>query len=365
MKNEFSRRRALQMMASTALLTMQGGAAWPAGEATRIERLYKNAVVIDSLSFADEWNDEDFAAYKASGYTGIVTNLNRRNLQVAIDELMIWRKRIREHSNKLIMALSASDYERAKAEGKLAVMMNFQDATMLEGNADNVEVLHALGMRCFQLTYNQRNRLGDGSTERTNAGLSDFGIEVVGRMNELGVLVDLSHCGRQTTLDGVAFSAKPVAYTHTMCESLREGHPRAKTDAQLRALAEKGGVVGIAAIGYFIGPDPGGKTTIETYVDHLEHAIQVAGIDHVALATDFGVTGIESYATRENWYEPRLKYFKPSYDVKWPPWIPALDKPDRFLNVAHILARRGHKDAAIEKILGRNWLGLFADVFGG
>lgn len=365
MNNEFSRRRALQLMASTALLTMKGGAVWSASESSRIERLYEKAMVIDSLSFAQQWNDEDFAAYKSSGYAGIVTNLNRRNLQVAIDELMTWRKRVREHSDKLIMALTAADYRRAKAEGKLAVMMNFQNATMLEGDADNVEVLHALGMRCFQLTYNQRNRLGDGSTERTNSGLSDFGIEVVGRMNEVGVLVDLSHCGRQTTLDGVEFSALPVAYTHTMCEAIRTGHPRAKTDAQIRALAEKGGVMGIAAIGYFIGPDPGGATTIETYVDHIDHAVKVAGIDHVALATDFGVRGIESYATRENWYEPRLKVFKPSYDVKWPPWIPKLDGTDRFLNVAHILARRGYKDRDIEKILGGNWLRLFGDVFGG
>src|SRR5690606_27128218 len=130
----------------------------------------------------------------------------------------------------LLLALSAADFERARREDKTAVVMNFQNAAMLEGDADNVEALHALGMRSLQLTYNYRNRLGDDCLERTNAGLSEFGIDVVERMNAVGVLVDLSHCGRQTTLDGIAFSRKPVAMTHTMCEALRRGHPRAKTD---------------------------------------------------------------------------------------------------------------------------------------
>ncbi|NNE06225.1 MAG: dipeptidase [Xanthomonadales bacterium] len=352
------------MASATAL--MPGIAVSAPGKDDRhsLNALYRNALVIDSLSFAHRWDEEEYAALDASGYTGIINSLPRRNLQTAIDALIEWRKRFREHPDRFTAALSASDFEYAKNNNKLAVMMNFQDATMLEGDADNVEVLHALGMRCFQLTYNQRNRLGDGSTERTNAGLSDFGIEVVERMNEVGVLVDLSHCGRQTTLDGIGFSQKPVAFTHTMCEALRSGHPRAKTDAQIRALAEKGGVIGIAAIGYFIGPDPGGATTIDTYIDHVEHAINLAGIEHVGLSTDFPIRGIASWATREDWYEPRLEWFKPSYDVKWPSWIPELDKPDRFLQVTYRLHQRGYGDDDIEKLLGLNWLNLFRETIG-
>jgi len=331
----------------------------------RLSRFYDDTLVIDALSFAHEWDDVEYEAVKKSGYAGIITSLDRRDLQTAIDELLTWQRRVKEFPDRYMVALEARDFERAKREKKLAVMMNFQNATMLEGDADNVDALHALGMRCFQLTYNTRNLLGDGCTERTNAGLSDFGVNVVGRMNKTGVLIDLSHCGRQTTLDGIEFSEKPVAITHTMIEKLRPDHPRAKTDDQLKGLADKGGVVGIAALGYFIGTDPGGETTIETYADHIEHAVNVVGVEHVALSTDFPVRGIASWATREEWYEPRLKSFKPSYDVKWPPYIPALDTPDRFRNLLVVLDRRGWKTRDMERLLGENWMRLFKDVFGG
>ncbi|MBI1391187.1 MAG: dipeptidase [Alphaproteobacteria bacterium] len=329
-----------------------------------LDAFFGNTVVIDALSFAHQWDDDEWKAAQATGYAGIVTSLDRRDLKTAIDELVDWRRRVAEHPDRYLIALTSEDFRKAKSSGRLAVMMNFQNATMLEGDVDNVDALHALGMRCFQLTYNSRNRLGDGCTERTNAGLSDFGLEVVERMNNVGVLIDLSHSGRQTTLDGISFSSKPVAITHSMAEALRPGHPRAKTDAQMKALADKGGVMGVAALGYFIGPDPGGETTIETYADHIEHAVRTMGIEHVGLSTDYPLRGIGSWATREDWYEPRLKSFKPSYDVKWPPYIPSLDAPERFRTLASVLDRRGWKAADLERLLGLNWLRLFRDVFG-
>lgn len=348
---------------SASAATLVVAPAFAAGDSA--ERLYNRSVVIDALSFAHEWDEVEFAAVRESGYAGIVDSLPRDSLQSAIDALVEWRRRAEEHSDRFLIAHTAEDFVRAKNSGRLAVLMNFQDATMLEGDADNVEALHALGMRCFQLTYNERNRLGDGCTERTNAGLSDFGVEVVQRMNRTGVLIDLSHCGVQTTRDGIELSDKPVAITHTMAERFRPGHPRAKTDEQMKFLADNGGVVGIAALGYFIGVDPGGETTIDTYADHIEHAVNVAGAQHVGLSTDFPVRGLASWATKEDWYEPRLEFFKPSYDVKWPPYIPALDGPNRFLNLTRVLAARGWKERQIEDLLGRNWLRLFREVFGG
>lgn len=347
----------------TLLGSLAAASATPSGLLAAVsDSFYDEALIIDALSFGREWDDTEFEALKRCRYSGMVESLPRSNLQVAIEALVDWRLRAEEHSDKLLLALSADDFETARRTGRTAVLMNFQDATMLEGDADNVVALHALGTRCFQLTYNFRNRLGDGCLERTNAGLSDFGVEVVARMNETGILVDLSHCGRQTTLDGVAFSGKPVAFTHTMCEAIRNGHPRAKTDQQMRACADKGGVIGIAALGYFVGPDPGGTTTVESYADHVEHAVNVAGYDHVALSTDFPPQGISPWATRESWYEPRLEVFKPSYELRWPPWIPELDSPDRFRNLVAVLDRRGWSEPQLERLLGRNWLRLFRDT---
>jgi membrane dipeptidase len=233
---------------------------------------------------------------------------------------------------------------------------------MIRNSAQNLDDLYQAGTRWIQLTYNSRNLLGDGCTERTNAGLSDFGVEVVERMNDLGIMVDLSHCGRQTTLDAILFSDPGPCFTHTMCEALYPSHPRAKTDEEIRAMAGKGGVMGVVALGYLVGPDPGGQTTIETYIDHIDHVVNIAGIDHVGLASDFVIKGISSSATRESWYEPRLESFKPSYQVRCPPWIPELDSPDRFRSVALILNQRGYSSGDIEKILGLNWLRYYKEV---
>jgi membrane dipeptidase len=328
-----------------------------------IDQLFDQAIVVDTLAVAHEWDDFAFAAVKESGYTAIQTSLASSNLEAAVQALAEWNRRIQDHADKLVKATKAADIERAKKEGKMAVLFGFQNTTMVEDDVDNVDVLYELGTRCIQLTYNARNLVGDGCTERTQAGLSDFGVAVVERMNERGIIVDLSHCGKGTTRDGIELSRKPPAFTHTMCEAIYNNHPRAKTDEQMKALSDKGGVIGIAALGYFVGKDP--DSNFDDYLNHVDHAVDVAGIDHVGLSTDFQLRGIKAWATRENWYEPRLRNFKPSYNVRWPPWIPELDEPKRFRNVAHGLAGRGYSSGDIEKILGQNWLRYFREIFGG
>lgn len=328
-----------------------------------VDQLYKQAIVIDGLVIPRGWDEDSFKALAKSGYTGFNASLASRNLKVALASLTDWRNRVKENSDKLIHATTADDFVKAKKENKAAVMFGFQNATMIEKSIDNINTLYDAGTRWIQLTYNERNLLGDGCTERTNAGLSDFGIEAVERMNELGIVVDLSHCGRQTTNDGIKFSKTGASLNHTMCEALYKNHPRAKTDAQIRAMADKGGVIGIICLGYMIGPDPGGKTTLDTYVDHIDHAVKIAGIDHVGVAADFAIQGLEATgATRENWYVPRLTRFKPSYQVRWPPWIPELEKPDRYQSVARLLKKRGYSSGDIEKILGQNWLRYFRET---
>jgi len=330
-----------------------------------IDRLYDRSIIIDALCLGHDWDREELDAVKLSGYTGIQTSLANNTWDNTLKSISDWNDRIDRHSDIFIKATKAVHFKKAKKEKKLAVMYGHQNATMIENKIDRLDILHDLGTRCIQLTYNSRNLLGDGCTERTNAGLSEFGVEVVKRMNKLGIIVDLSHCGKQTTYDGIKFSDPPACFTHTMCEALYPGHPRAKTNDQLLHVARKGGMIGIAALGYFVGSDPGGKTTIETYLDHIDHAVKLVGMDHVGLSTDFQIHGIKAWATKETWYEPRLKFFKPSYNVKWPPWIPELDEPKRFRNVAYGLHSRGYSGRSIEKILGLNWLNYFEKVLKG
>jgi len=364
---KFSRRSLLKTLSALSALAGAGlgvrGLQAALADEDRLRALFEKSQVIDALSLGLEWDEVEFEALKTSGLSGFHCTLLKRNaFDDAIEDLREWDRRFSAYPAIFRPALKAEDFSKAKENGQVAVLLGYQDTLMIGRDVDKLDTLYELGTRCLQLTYNFRNFVGNGCLERVDGGLSEFGVEVVLRMNDLGILVDLSHCGVNTTLDGVAVSKKPVAYTHTMCEAIYKNHPRAKTDAQLRALADKGGYVGITMIGYFVGPDPGGETTIEDYVSHIDHAVNICGIDHVGMSSDYAIRGLSSWATRENWYEPRLKVFKPSYQVRWPPWIPDLDTPERFWNTTQALSRRGYSEDQIEKLLGLNWVNLFQQV---
>ncbi len=324
---------------------------------------YDDATVIDGIIITRNWNDDSFEALKDTGYSGFNASLDSFSFNRALLSLNEWQTRIKENPSRLTLATSADDFISAKKEEKVAVLLGFQNTNMINNSLENLDILYQAGTRWMQLTYNSRNFIGDGCTERTNSGLSDFGIEVVERMNELGIIIDLSHCGPQTTDDGISFSKTGAMINHSMCEALHKNHPRAKTDKQIKAMADKGGVIGIICLGYMLGPNLGTDTTLETYVDHIDHAVNVGGIDHVGLAADYAVQGLKATgATRENWYVPRLTRFKPSYKVQWPPWVPELDSTDRYRHVTRLLDKRGYSTSDIEKILGLNWLRYYQDT---
>ena len=229
----------------------------PSLSAAEADALFDRSVVIDALSADEEWQDPEpiFAAYKTAGVAAIHTSLANRDLAVAKRDLTTWQARFDRFPDRLMKITRAADFAAARKTGRVGVLLGFQNATIVESDVRNLDVLHAAGTRCIQLTYNSRNLLGDGCTERTNAGLSDFGVAVVARMNELGIVVDLSHCGEATSRDGIEVSKRPPAFTHTMCKTIYD-HVRAKSDALLKAMSDKGGVTGIATLGYFIGPTP-------------------------------------------------------------------------------------------------------------
>jgi membrane dipeptidase len=344
-----------------AAATKQAGK--PSLSPPEVDALFDRATVIDALSADEDWQNPDpiFAAYKAAGLAAIHTSLSNRNFAVAKNDLSSWQARFDRFPDRLLKIARGADIGAARKSGRVGVLLGFQNATIVESDIRNLDTLYAAGTRCIQLTYNSRNLLGDGCTERTNAGLSDFGVAVVERMNQLGIVVDLSHCGEATSRDGILVSKRPPAFTHTMCKAIYD-HVRAKSDELLKAMSDKGGVTGIATLGYFIGPTP--ETSLDDYLRHVDHAVKVAGIDHVGLASDYSIRGIEVMHTRESWYVPRLTSFKPVYRVRWPPWIKELDPPERFRNIAHGLARRGYRSADIEKLLGGNWIRYFTDVLG-
>jgi membrane dipeptidase len=282
--------------------------------------------------------------------------------EAAVEDCAKYSRWIKENSSKLLNARSAGDIKRAKQEGKQAIMYNFQNSP-LEGRLDSLDMFKAMGVCSMQLTYNERNDIGDGSTERTNSGLSDFGIAVVERMNELGILVDSAHSGPQTTLDAVKFSKRPPVFSHTECYALSE-HPRNKTDEMIRNLAEKGGVMGLTTVNPMIKRDL--PVTMEDFINHIDHIKKLVGVDFVGFGSDCLVRGWPTDPKEKDTFlgfygDP---YFKPSYNFRYPLGTEGMNDEHKWLSVTAGLIKRGYKEEEIVKIIGGNWLRVIADVVG-
>jgi membrane dipeptidase len=271
-----------------------------------------------------------------------------------------------DYPETLLQVRRAADLKRAKESKRVGMIFGVQNLAMIGGDISKLGVLHDLGVRITQLTYNVRNLLGDGSLEPGNGGLSNFGREVIAKMGELKLQLDLSHAGYRTIQEGIAAAKNPPVISHTGCAAVVK-HPRCVPDEILRLLAQKGGVAGIFFMPYL---REHGQPMGEDVVRHLEHAIDVAGEDHVGLGTDGSlspmlVTEETRKAHRENVAErKRLGIGAPNEDPEVLNYVPDLNTPRRFETLALMLSKRGHKDARIEKILGANFARAFTANWG-
>jgi len=278
-----------------------------------------------------------------------------------------WEREIDRHPDVLGRVRVASDIGKAKKNKRCGLVYGVQDGVAFETDLARLDDLHALGLRVVQPTYNRRNLLGDGCLEPGNAGLSRAGIEAIERMNSLGILIDLSHCGRQTAADAIRISKKPVAFTHTGCQALSD-HPRNRTDVELRAVADKGGVSGIYFMPYL---SEGRQPTAADIVRHVEHMVQVAGEDHVSIGTDGNLSPTvvdQKYkdAFAKNTRERRESGIGAPWETEEGYLFAAdLNTPRRLATLAMMLADRRHSAARIEKILGGNLLRVFGDTWKG
>lgn len=261
---------------------------------------------------------------------------------------------------RLMKATRAADVRRAKAEGKHAFLYNLQNTTHFDADMSKLELLYDLGVRIIQLTYNMRNFVGDGCTERTDSGLSHFGVQLVHRLNEMGVLVDLSHCGAQTSLDAARVSRRPVAFTHTFARAL-SAHDRGKADDLLKAIAATGGYIGVLVVPFFISDRA--DVTLETAIDHVEYIANLCGIDHVGIGTDWGAVFPREVADALN-QEMGAIGFRPEHRVDWNFHLPDFRSWQEWPNITRRLVQRGFSDADVQKVLGLNFLRVFAAAVG-
>lgn len=200
-------------------------------------------------------------------------------------DLARWQARF-DAADWLRKVTSPAEARAVVEDGDVGVVLNTQNVGgAIDGSLDTVDVLYNEGVRLFQLTYNRQNMLGTGCNDSSGGGLSDFGRDVVDRIDGLGGVVDLSHCGKRTTLDAIEYADTPVAVTHSTCQSVAP-HYRGKSDEEIEALAAADGYMGIAALPWFIAPDSDGPT-LDVLLDHLEHAASILGPDRVGIGTDF------------------------------------------------------------------------------
>lgn len=343
-----------------------GPSAWPG---------YEDAIVIDFLGSPGYFNYPEnppldrtmIENARRSGITAMNVTVSGSDLASTIRRTAPWLENVSRYADVFRQVRTVDELLDAKRTRRVGIVLGFQDTTPYGQDLSAIEVFHQVGVRVVQLTYNGRNLVGDGCLEPGNAGLSAFGRQVVDRLNELGEIVDLSHCGKRTTAEGIAASKAPVGITHTGCNAVAR-HPRSKDDEELRAMAEKGGVVGIYLMPFL---SPGRVPTTADVIAHVEHALRVAGEDHVGIGSDLSITpisGSDEYWSKHREFVARritAGIAAPAEDPDVLFMTPELNSPRRMELIADALAARRHPDRVIEKVIGANWLRLCRDVWRG
>ncbi|HEV8333473.1 MAG TPA: membrane dipeptidase [Steroidobacteraceae bacterium] len=367
-----TRRRVLQAALATGVATLAPpmlnlgsyrafGASAPRYSA-RALKIVERTLVIDMLAplkidftpeaYAGPISEQMAADFRACGITGFHNSIGTGG-PTAVEETLqfiaAWQGYAGRNSHVFSLVGTAADLDLAKKERKIAVIMGVQNAEHFRQAAD-VKAFYQLGQRCAQLTYNSQNLIGSGSTDRVDGGVSDFGAEIIKAMNEVGMLVDVSHCGDRTTLDAIELSPKPIAITHSNCRALNN-HPRLKTDEAIQKLAAKGGVMGITGVRMFVKDKE--PTTLDDIVDHIDHVVKLVGVEHVGIGSDSDLNGYDDMPPDQ--LKTLKESYKASYGFREKIDIEGFDHPRKTFDLTEALIRRGYSDDNIAAILGGNF----------
>ncbi len=328
--------------------------------------LHRSSIIIDGLEYAPSADNykyfDDLIAAGVTAGNMIVTATYDSPLE-AMKRLKFWYDLFEKHNDKVIQINTASDIRRAKRESKFGVIMGTQNCDILGGDLSLLPVYKRLGLRIFQLSYYWQNLLGEGCSERTDSGLSNFGIQVIEELNRLGLVVDVSHCGAQVTTDAINYSKSPIIITHSNPKGLIN-HVRNKTDKQIRALADKDGVIGMVAWSRICEVRKNIRPTFEDFLDIIDYVVKLVGPDHVSLGLD--LTPFWPKSEFEYWAQlypelrPRGGFFERSIFTN----KEGLDDISQTPEITKGLVARGYSDQDIEKILGLNFLRVFEEVCG-
>jgi membrane dipeptidase len=327
----------------------------------KVLELHKNSIIIQALDFTPEnkFTREIYPALKASGITAMNLTVARPhyNFQETLSSLYHYYSVIDTLGpNKIQVSKTVDDIRKAKQSDQIAIILGLQNTKPINDNLQLLTILSKLGIRIIQLTYQSRNLVGDGCNEKKDCGLTHFGEQVVTEMNRLGILIDLSHVGPHTSMNTIEFSKKPCAFTHTCARALFD-HMRNKTDEQIQALSEKGGVIGIAAYSPFYHHKR--RPTVEDYLNQIGYVADLVGIDHVGI-------GLDLVYDRDPMFHENVKKKYPEVvtSFQWDTIYPeGLESITKLSNITQGLAYEGYSNQDIKKILGLNFLRLFDQVW--
>jgi membrane dipeptidase len=335
-----------------------------------IVELYKKSIVMDSLGglFADanpNPTPELLATIRAAGISAINNTVSEPEFEATLDNIATIESWVEQYPDSLMIIRRYSDIARAKQQNKVGIIHGFQYTAFFEEQPERIELFRNFGVRIMQLTYNRHSAFGDGCLEPKDNGLTPVGVSAVKKMNELGVAVDMSHSGYRTTADGIKASATPVLISHAGCAAVY-AHPRNKPDDVLKLLADRGGYFGVYLMPYLVASPT--VPTLENVLDHLSHAINVCGADHVGVGADNPIQKIVLTPAQRAQFEADITKRKqlgigaPGEDRL--PYVPGLSGPDHMLLIADGLSRRGQASAVIEKVLGANFQRVLKEIWG-
>ncbi len=334
-------------------------------EKERADELFSKSIKVDlhthifgSIHF--EWNANIRKLVENSGIDGCFEAVPCLNEDFAETTAIIGRYRsIVEKEPGLVSAFTAADIKKAKKENKQAILYQLEPWSGRR-NLDLVDVAYGLGFRMILLTFNTRTYIGDGCGEKTNAGLSYLGLELVERLNNAGILIDLSHCGVQTALDAIDHSKDPCLFNHTGARALNEPVGRLRTDEELKALVEKGGLIGISAIPNQLSSKP--EQSIEDHLNHIEYIANLVGVDHVGIGLDN--TFHDQVAFHRKMAAEKTVNLERAGIVLAADYIYGLESPSDWPNIIRGLIKRGYSDQEVDKIIGGNALRILEKVVG-
>lgn len=303
----------------------------------------------------------DHAAYKDSGITVFHVATGFSGPEAYIDVLRFlsgYNGFLARHNDWFERVETPARLDAIKPTGRVGIVLGVQNSDHFR-KLDDVDYFYGLGQRVSQLTYNERNLIGNGCYERRDDGLSDFGLAVVERMNQVGMAVDVSHCGDRTTLDAFGVSKRPVLITHSNCRALNPNHPRCKTDEAIRAMAAKGGVMGITEVRDFVSAKE--PTTVESMLDHYDYVTKLVGVEHVGMGSDVGLVGYDATPPEE--MKQLRNAGKTSQGMRDKLDLDGFNIPKRPFDIAEGLIRRNYSDANIEAILGANFRRVLKEIW--